>query len=94
MWRMWNDKEYGVKTDADEPMYPCNNPKSKYEENDFRGLTKREYFAAMAIQGSLANGDLYKLIVDEYEPSEIIAGYASDAIRLADALIEELNRED
>ena len=44
------------------------------------GLTKREYFAAMAIQGLLANGRAsitYNII---------------DAVKIADALIEELNK--
>lgn len=47
------------------------------------GLTKREYFAAMALQGILAdnrNNDNEK-------------NYAIVAIRLADALIEQLNKQ-
>ena len=43
------------------------------------GLTKREYFAAMALQGLLATGDYQAQI-------------AKDAIYWADALIEELNK--
>ena len=51
------------------------------------GLTKREYFAAMAIKGILSNPHL----VAEYENStELIA----DAATLqADRLIESLNKE-
>lgn len=44
------------------------------------GLTKREYFAAMALQGLLAND------------SALITGKARDAVQAADALIEELNK--
>jgi hypothetical protein len=47
------------------------------------GLTKREYFAAMAMQGWLANeyiGTKYDII-------------AQHCVRMADALIEELNKE-
>ncbi|MCF8339745.1 MAG: hypothetical protein K9I82_02130 [Chitinophagaceae bacterium] len=44
------------------------------------GLTKREYFAAMAMQGLLAND------------SSLITGKVRDAVKAADALIEELNK--
>jgi hypothetical protein len=46
------------------------------------GLTKREYFAAMALQG---------LLTDNESPNsrEEFAGYA---VKFADALIEELNK--
>ena len=43
-------------------------------------LTKREYFAAMAMQGLLAND------------SGLITSKARDAVKAADALIEELNK--
>lgn len=45
------------------------------------GLTKREYFAAMALQGMLAKyGSDYQVQI------------AKDALYFADALIEELNK--
>jgi len=47
-----------------------------------KGLTKREYFAAMALQGLLArksNGSVYD--------------YADVAVCQADALISELNKQ-
>ena len=44
------------------------------------GLTKREYFAAMAMQGLLAND------------SALITSKARDAVQAADALIEILNK--
>ncbi len=44
------------------------------------GLTKREYFAAMAMQGLLAND------------SALITNKARDAVQAADALIEILNK--
>ena len=46
------------------------------------GLTKREYFAAMALQGLLA----------DYE-SESIEDYSKYAVKLADSLIEELSKK-
>jgi hypothetical protein len=45
------------------------------------GLTKREYFAAMAMQGLLS----------DYE-SESIEDYSKYAVQLADTLIEELSK--
>lgn len=47
------------------------------------GLTKREYFAAMALQGILAS--------NTFPSSPIAAAY--DAVNCADALIEALNLE-
>ena len=48
------------------------------------GLTKREYFAAVALQGILANPESYSSA-----PTQI-AKYAVDQ---ADLLIDELNKE-
>lgn len=45
------------------------------------GLTKREYFAAIVMQGIVTPGI----------PKELYARFAKDAIQLADALIKELN---
>jgi hypothetical protein len=50
------------------------------------GLTKREYFAAMAIQGILPT---LKHAVSRVEMENI----ASDAVDVADYLIEALNKE-
>lgn len=47
------------------------------------GLTKREYFAAMAMQGLAGYVD-----DDQYKPAVI----ASTSVQLADALIEALNK--
>ena len=49
------------------------------------GLTKREYFAAMAMQGSIAS--------DSEAGSLTVEGHAKLAARAADALIEALNKE-
>jgi len=47
------------------------------------GITKREYFAAMAMQG-LISARAYDLCDIEYT--------AIDAVNMADALIKELNK--
>ena len=52
----------------------------------YDGLTKREYFAAKAMQGILTNPS------EEYRPWGVrdIAGYS---VQIADALIAELSKE-
>jgi hypothetical protein len=47
------------------------------------GLTKREYFAAMAMQGIIANKDGLDIKIERIVES---------AVDTADALIEELNK--
>ena len=47
------------------------------------GLTKREYFAAMALQGIIANKDGLDIKIERIVES---------AVDTADALIEELNK--
>lgn len=58
------------------------------------GLTKREYFAAMAMQGLIADGAAdYE--GDENKHGNVCdpAGLADEAVELADALIYALNAE-
>lgn len=51
------------------------------------GLTIRQHFAAMAMQGLAANPEYYRKI------GQCQSGYyASQAVALADALINELNK--
>lgn len=59
------------------------------------GLTKREYFAAIALQGLLANSDLSGSMdsADEEYASNIANWYAKRAVRCADLLIAELNQD-
>jgi hypothetical protein len=56
------------------------------------GLTKREYFAAMAMQGLLGAEwfvTAEKAIHPDNDPSE---SYAENSVAMADALIAELNK--
>jgi len=74
---------------ANEPAFPdpfrANDPeKYKTEPMDMpTGLTKREYFAAMAMQGILANTS------EEFINSSAIANVA---VRCADALLLALSK--
>lgn len=73
-----------MKTEANDLSYPI-------EEHDYsgglymthNGLTKREYFAAMAMQGILAN-ERYAKSSDQYRSEQ--------AVSMADALIQSLNK--
>lgn len=66
------------KTDPNEPINTTN-----YRESYTSiGLTKREYFAAMAMQGLLTKPLYY-----------INRGIGEEAVQIADNLIEALNNE-
>lgn len=67
MTTVWDDSAFPV---FDSDGFPSDN-----------GLTKREYFAAIALQGLLAGGKYF----DVMAPVK--------AVELADSLIEKLNRE-
>lgn len=62
-------------------VYLCGPNDLAFPWDENQGLTKREYFATMAMQGLAARPDLaYELIPRE-------------AIEMADALIEALNKQ-
>jgi hypothetical protein len=66
-----------METKANEPAYP------NKQVSSLKGLTKREYFAAMALQGIIANKDGLDIKIERIVES---------AVDTADALIEELNK--
>jgi hypothetical protein len=66
-----------METKANEPAYP------NIQAPLLKGLTKREYFAAMALQGIIANKDGLDIKIERIVES---------AVDTADALIEELNK--
>lgn len=58
------------------------------------GLTKRELFAAMALQGILANPHLQKSVDESNLPNELVSGvFAKTATDSADALIKALEEK-
>ena len=71
-------------TKANDPIHNVINSKKDYSDDNIyksNGLTKREYFAVMALQGMLAKyGSDYQV------------NNAKEAVYWADALIEELNK--
>lgn len=70
------------KVDQKKPAFPVS-PNQEYDHPDWYGLTKREYFAAMAMQGVVAG-----------QPNAQInpVNIAYWAVRSADALIAELEK--
>lgn len=69
-------------TKPNEPAYPVEY--DNQSDADFQGLTKREYFAAMAMQGLCSEQAFHKWMRSEY---------AVESVAIADALISELNKE-
>lgn len=58
-----------------------------YGHETFDNLTKREYFAALALQGILANPDA---VIEPWKANKELVGAA---VATADALIESLNEK-
>ncbi|QIK61260.1 hypothetical protein G7050_16015 [Dysgonomonas sp. HDW5A] len=80
-----------MKTKQEDAAFGCVGVLSREEDVYNHGLTKREYFAAMAMNGMLANsysnGSSQPL--SELSYSQI----AEFSVRQADALIIKLNKE-
>lgn len=75
-----------MKTEVIQSAFPVTNPETVMYNS---GLSKREYFAALAMQGILAT-------VDKVSPSnalEFPTNVAQWSVLCADALIVELNKE-
>lgn len=64
-----------------EPAFPALDPNTAFYRE---GLTKREYFAAMALQGKLSGG--------EFHDNKKIEDFAKSAVEYADALLLELSK--
>jgi hypothetical protein len=76
-------REYlGTRTKADESAFAIpsfETPKTVWNKPQY-GLTKREHFASLALQGLVST-----------ENDDFHINYAYDAVQMADALIEALN---
>jgi len=74
------------KTEPNEPAFTLSHPECGYH----LGLTKREYFAGLALQGLLASG--YWMSTG-YDDGHTRQERAEVAVGQADALTEALNKE-
>lgn len=79
-----------MKTEPNDPTNACTELRrygSEYQfvtEDFYPGLTKREYFAAMAMQGCIINSPIGQISNSHYG--------CQLAIKWADNLIDELNK--
>lgn len=73
---------------ANDPAYPIS-PDGAFSASS-TGLTKRELFAAMAMQGILSGPKDFDI---DGIPKTTASGYAEVAVSLADALLAELAKE-
>lgn len=86
---------------ANEPAFPrhygtmtdCEKKAANRENLWTPGLTKREYFAAMAMQGLLSN-PITKELVEDCFGLEVPRRVAELALHAADALLAELERSE
>jgi hypothetical protein len=77
-------------TDGNDRAYPAFD---KYNSIAELGLTKREYMSAMAMQGMLANPELFKIMSDKLSPEHQCEFLNGAAIEQADDMIEQLNKQ-
>jgi len=77
---------------ADKPAYPAIERGKDFYESAHLGLTKREYFAAKAMQGMLAGAWMLDAVDDEEPPRTSPESMVGASLKLADALIEELEK--
>jgi hypothetical protein len=66
---------------ADQQAFPSGN----MEHGGYEGMTLREWYAGLAMQGLLASF--------KHDRPENIERWARDSVRIADALIAELTKE-
>lgn len=85
-----------MKTNGNDPIEMAQSHEAAYDNQKYSGLSKREYFAAMSMQG-LRSGKLIASVADGYHQrsdkiwsSDMIAKLA---VEDANALIEALNKE-
>jgi len=83
-------KEIGVAVKNNNEVFIPFTPESAQFDANFSGLTKREYFATMAMQGMLSNN--HGFTTDTGVTATSIDQKARFCTLMADALIEALNK--
>ena len=79
-----------VKTESHAPIFPAQAIDQHGTIDHFPGITKREYFAAMAMQGIAAEYvEIHKNNTSSFSPDAV----ADFAVLLADKLIDKLNKK-
>jgi hypothetical protein len=70
-----------MQTNKHHPAFPCLTENEDYDTIPMEGLTKREFFAIMALQGILASKNYFESVATH------------KAVSLADELIKALNEQ-
>jgi hypothetical protein len=63
---------------------------SDYSQGNFDGLTKREYFAGLAMQGILAHESFFERMCNESGKNTMADVLATASVKMADKLLAEL----
>lgn len=80
-----------MEKNGDQMAFPLIETNGNGETSVATGLTKREYFAGLAMQGLIANSALLKEGSKGYtDDVELMRSYAEDAVVLADQLLRQL----
>jgi len=67
--------------------------KVPYVDGDaYSAITKREYFAGLAMQGILSNESFYERMHDEGGDNRMIDKVSVASVKMADALLEALSK--
>lgn len=76
------------------PQYKNRIADNIYEQITEGGLTQREYFSALFMQANLSNPEAMEYLTKDYGGSveESLRLVAAKSVKLADYLIEELNK--
>ena len=73
------------------PAFKIDEDGKQFVDNNMLGLTKREYFAAMAMQGLTTNPEFLKT-TNHITEEGYLKSLCESAVNSADALITELNK--
>jgi hypothetical protein len=65
---------------------------SDSEMKAMSGLTKREYFAGLAMQGILSNESFYERMSNEGGENKMVDKVSIASVKMADALLEALSK--
>jgi alcohol dehydrogenase YqhD (iron-dependent ADH family) len=72
-----------------QPAFAMLDPNGSYTQY---GLTKREYFAGLAMQGILAHESFYDRMCNETGENTIADRLATASVKMADKLLAELDK--
>ena len=93
----WNEQSINALGDkhqtwANDNAFPVETPSEFMLQNRTFGLTKREYFAARNLQALIAGYPNEAKAHGCYVPQSEYSEFAKEAVQLADALINQLNK--